>query len=159
MSTILWNFTRVFNIQTILASSAVTSPVKIMCVTFSNVKIVRLPMKSWPVYIWKNEIYISLCEKLILVVWLLVLKLASHSAAESQKRIHGNLCEHCPAVWLQRLMADVEGRFDFLLVHVSYFLIFNLIFFRTAWSEGPLFTAKTHWNFTWRWSRAIGGQI
>ena len=43
-------------------------------------------------------------------IYRLVLKLASHSASESQKRIHGNnLCEHCPAVWLQRLMVDVEG--------------------------------------------------
>jgi len=39
----------------------------------------------------------------------LVLKLASHSAAESQKRIQGSICEQCPAVWLQRLVQDVEG--------------------------------------------------
>lgn len=38
-----------------------------------------------------------------------VLKLASHSASESQKRVNNNLCEHCPSVWLQRLMTDVEG--------------------------------------------------
>lgn len=41
--------------------------------------------------------------------FLIVLKLASHSAAESQKRIQGNICEQCPAVWLQRLVQDVEG--------------------------------------------------
>ena len=35
--------------------------------------------------------------------------MASHSAAESQKRIQGNLCDHCPTIWLQRLMQDVEG--------------------------------------------------
>ena len=51
---------------------------------------------------------------LLLTVCCLVLKLASHSASESQKRIHGNLCDHCPAVWLQRLMTDVEGPLGFL---------------------------------------------
>jgi len=41
-----------------------------------------------------------------------VLKLTCISAGGHQKRTPaGNVCEHCPTIWLQRLTAEVDGQF------------------------------------------------
>lgn len=43
---------------------------------------------------------------------MLVLKLACPSAGAHQKQVTArNVCEHCPTVWLERLIAEVEGEF------------------------------------------------
>ena len=67
-------------------------------------------MKSRPVIFQKMCMTaIMLNHSCFLLMYHVVLKQAAQTAAETQKRAQPNVCEHCPTVWLQRLVADIEG--------------------------------------------------